>query len=328
MQQTVAAAAEVANNPPPQGPRRRRRSRRSSPASTPSSAPTRTHAPRSKGSSPSYWAAQQQAKTPTPAPTPAPQNSVAEIAHLLLATLNPVYFATEFLKFTPEPAQQKVLLAAVPCKRLALNCNRQWGKSILIAHRLFTHPNSTILIVAPAGRQSGETLRKVEEFLRILDLEFTTDGNNPHSAQLLNGSRVVALPAVDGTARGFSGVSMILFDEASRIRDRIYFAFRPMLAVSKGDLILVSTPNGRRGFFYHEMTATGPAANLWFRHAGPVGECLARIDLEFLEEEKGKGDSYYRQEWLCEFIETGRYALDEQQIHKIIKKEVEAYRWI
>ena len=320
MSQTAAA---------PANPRPRRRSRRSLPPSMPSSVPTPTHVPPSKGSSPSYWA--RQAKTPQPQPQN-PQPSVAEIAHLLLATLSPVYFAIHFLKFTPEPAQEKVLRAAVPHKQLALNCNRQWGKStiaaILIVHRLFTHPNATILIVAPAGRQSGETLRKVEDFLRILDLDFTKDGNNPHSAQLSSGSRVVALPAVDGTARGFSAVSMILFDEASRIRDRIYFAFRPMLAVSKGDLILVSTPNGRRGFFYREMTAIDAASKKWFRHTGPVTECLARIGLDFLEEEKSKGDTYYRQEWLCEFIETGRYAIDEQQLHKIIKKEVEAYKWI
>ena len=298
--------------------------RRSSPESSKPSAPTLRHAPPSNASSPSIWT--------KPQLTPQNRQKTPELAHLLLATLSPLYFAKHFLGFTPEPAQEKVLRAAVPFLRLALNCNRQWGKStiaaILIAHRLFTHPGVTVLIVAPAGRQSGETLRKVEQFLNILDLELHSDGVNDHSLQLPNGSRVISLPAVHKTARGFSAVSMILFDEASGIPDRVYLAFRPMLAVSKGDLIIISTPAGRRGFFYREMTATDAASKKWFRHTGPVSECLGRISSEIIEEEMSKGETYWRQEWLCEFIETGIYVIDEQLLHKIIKSQVEAYSWI
>ena len=76
------------------------------------------------------------------------------------------------------------------------------------------------------------------------------------------------------------------------------------------------------------MTATGKASVNWFRHTGPVSECNNRISKDVLEEEVSKGDTYYRQEWLCEFIETGRYTFDEQLLHKIVKQQVEAYNWI
>ena len=303
---------------------------RSSRPSTRLSAHIPTRSRRLTASSPSYWA-------PKPQPSTNPQRqqeqqTTIDLARLLHATLNPVFFAREFLGFHPEPAQEKLLRASNPFKRIGLNCNRQWGKStiaaILIAHRLYTHPGVTVLIVAPAGRQSGETLRKVEGFLVALHLQLRPDGVNPDSLQLPNGSRVVALPAVDRTARGFSAVSMILFDEAARVADRVYLAFRPMLAVGGGDLIIISTPAGRRGFFYREMTATGKASEKWFRHTGPASECNNRIDKDVLEEEMSKGDTYYRQEWLCEFIETGRYTFDEQLLHKIVKEQVEAYNWI
>jgi len=149
-------------------------------------------------------------------------------------------------------------------------------------------PNALVLIVAPAGRQSGETFLKVKDFLLHLNLALKSDGVNPNSVVLENGSRLVSLPAVDNTARGFSAVSMILFDEAARIKDRIYLAFRPMLAVAKGDLILISTPAGRRGFFYREMAGLDKTAHGWFRHTGPVTECIPRISPESSKKKKPK----------------------------------------
>ena len=249
-----------------------------------------------------------------------------------LYIFSPLSFAKDLLGFLPEPAQEHVLANAHFSKRIALNCNRQWGKStiaaILVAHRLATQPNSLVLIVAPAGRQSGETFLKVKDFLWTLNLAFQSDGVNPNSLVLNNGSRLVSLPAVDGTTRGFSAVSMLLFDEASRIKDRIYLAFRPMLAVAKGDLILISTPDGRRGFFYREMAGLDSTANQWFRHTGPVTECIPRISQQIIDEEKAKGDAYFNREWLCHFVETAIYVLDELTIHNMIKREIEAYQWL
>src|SRR4051794_9166573 len=150
---------------------------------------------------PSYW---------TTTTTTKPQQTAQELIHQLRAAINPAYFARTFLNFTPEPAQEHVLKNAYFAKRIALNCNRQWGKStiaaILIAHRLYFHSNSTIIIVAPAGRQAGETSLKVRDFLETLDLPLKSDTINPGSLVLPNGSRLVNLPGVDRTARGFSSI--------------------------------------------------------------------------------------------------------------------------
>ena len=59
-------------------------------------------------------------------------------------------------------------------------------------------------------------------------------GDNEISLALPNGSRIVGLPGTEATVRGFSAVSLLLVDEASRVSDELYQAIRPMLAVSEG----------------------------------------------------------------------------------------------
>ena len=75
---------------------------------------------------------------------------------------------------------------------------------------------------------------------------------------VLTRSRVVGLPGNEATVRGFSAVSLLLIDEASRVPDELYHALRPMLAVSDGGLWLMRTPHGKAGFFYEEWERGGP----------------------------------------------------------------------
>ena len=118
--------------------------------------------------------------------------------------------------------------------------------------------------------------------------------------QFPNGSRIVGLPGTERTVRGFSAVSLLLVDEASRVEDDLYRAVRPMLAVGDGDLWLMSTPHGKRGFYYSEWAYGGEE---WRRVKAPATEC-ERIRPEFLEEERRtQGERWFRQEYMCEFTE-------------------------
>src|ERR1035437_11088243 len=89
-----------------------------------------------------------------------------------------------------------------------------------------------------------------------------------------NGSRIVGLPGTEPTIRGFSAVSLLLVDEASRVSDEAYLAVRPALATSDGALWLMSTPWGKRGFFYEAGTNGGPE---WERILAPATECARKI---------------------------------------------------
>jgi len=91
-----------------------------------------------------------------------------------------------------------------------------------------------------------------------------------------------------------------VIDEAARVDDALYVAVRPMLAVSGGRLIALSTPYGKRGWFHDEWHNE---AN-WQRVRVTAEEC-PRITKEFLaEERRALGDRYYRQEYGCDFVET------------------------
>jgi hypothetical protein len=68
-----------------------------------------------------------------------------------------------------------------------------------------------------------------------------------------------ALPGTEKTIRGFSGAALLIVDEAARVDDALYYAVKPMLAVSGGSLLMLSTPYGRRGGFF-EITVLPDAS--------------------------------------------------------------------
>jgi hypothetical protein len=60
----------------------------------------------------------------------------------------------------------------------------------------------------------------------------------------------------EATIRGFSGVAPLIVDEASRVSDELYQAIRPMLAASGGEILLLSTPFGKRGFQTYKLSGS------------------------------------------------------------------------
>lgn len=235
-----------------------------------------------------------------------------------------VEFVRTRLGFQPDERQAAVLESEA--KQGILNCSRQWGKSTVSVakalHRAYEKPGCLVLVASPGERQSGEWMRKAREMARPLlgRTRARGDGDNAISLLLPNGSRIVGLPGTDGTVRGFSAVSLLLIDEASRVEDSMYRALRPMLAVSDGDVWLMSTPCGRRGFFYEAWEHGGAE---WFRVHGPATEC-PRIRREFLERERGvMGAPCFRQEYLGEFVENGAGLFDRGQVEAALDDSIE-----
>jgi hypothetical protein len=162
-------------------------------------------------------------------------------------------------------------------------------------------PQSLVLLLSPSQRQSGELFRdKVMKLYNALDRPVPAVLETQLSVQFENGSRIVSLPGDEGTIRGYSGVALLVMDESARIPDELYRACRPMLAVSRGRLVCLSTPFGKRGWFYDEFVGN----NLWERVEIPADQC-PRISPEFLEEERAAlGERWFRQEYLCSWEET------------------------
>ncbi len=196
---------------------------------------------------------------------------------------------------TPDPWQRSLLTGDDPY--LLLNCSRQSGKSTTVAalalHQLLFHPGSLVLLVAPTERQSQELFRKVMYGYRKLGQPIASLVSNQLQLELANRSRLVALPGREDTIRSFSGVSLLILDEASRVPDDVYRAVRPMLAVSRGRLLALTTPFGQRGWFYREWIGTGS----WQRVHIPWTQC-PRITSDFIDEEcRALGQSWVDQEY-------------------------------
>jgi hypothetical protein len=244
---------------------------------------------------------------------------VSLIEDLRLA-LDRVSFAKR-LGLEPDPWQEDLLRSA--SDRVLLNCCRQSGKStmtgLIALHQALYHPGSLILCLAPALRQSQELFGKVLGFYMYLDRPIPAQAERKLSLELENGSRIVTLPGTDKTIRGFSGAALLIVDEASRVADELYFAIRPMLAVSGGALMMLSTPHGKRGIFYEEWTG----GRVWQRYEVPAAEC-PRIPPEFLEEERRSlPDWIYRQEYCCEFTETDDQVFSHELVKAAITPEIE-----
>jgi hypothetical protein len=149
------------------------------------------------------------------------------------------------------------------------------------------------------------------------------DGRNPISLEFPNESRIVGLPGSESTVRGFSKVSLVLIDEAARVREDMYAAVRPMLAVSDGEMWLMSTPWGARGFFY-EMWSNGEPR--WERVRVPAAEC-PRIPAKHLEEEmRTLGDRTYRREYCCEFSPAEDAVFDPELIRSLFRDDIKPYK--
>ena len=233
-----------------------------------------------------------------------------------------VEFVRTRLRFEPDQRQCEVLESKA--KQMILNCTRQWGKSTVAAakavHRAYSRPRSLILATSPTARQSGELLRKAADMVATLGIQPKGDGDNELSLLFPNGSRIVGLPGSEWTVRGFSAISLLLIDEASRVEDAMYKTLRPMLAVSNGDIWLMSTPCGKRGFFYEVWTHGGEE---WTRIAAPATEC-PRIPKEFLAAERREmGSVWFRQEYMGEVVENGSELFGRNVVEEALDEEME-----
>jgi phage terminase large subunit len=243
-----------------------------------------------------------------------------QLIRLALA-IDPVQFS-KALGITPDPWQAQVLRSE--SNRIILNCSRQSGKSTIVAvlalyHALNT-PNSLVLVVSHIYRQATETFRKIAQFYQRHDTPIQPVTENVHRLELQNGSRIITLSGQHpASIRGFSGPSLVIIDEAAQVLDEAYEeSLRPMIAVSQGRLVLLSTPHGKRGFFWHAWEKE----NNWLKIAISADQC-PRISKEYLAEEKElKPDWQFNQEYYGHFAEGLSNVFRIEDINRAFRPDI------
>lgn len=223
----------------------------------------------------------------------------------------------------PDPWQAQ-LLRARPHRALIV-ASRQTGKSTTTAayglHTAATTPQATVIIVTPTQRQSSEMLLRVRA-LASSSPRLRTGRESALSLEVLpSRGRVLALPGTPTAVRGYTAHLAIL-DEAAYIVDDVYRALRPTLAATGGSLVALSTPGGRRGWYYRawhsddqhdthqERAEDDQEPESWQRTAVTADDNPRITDAFLASERRELGELMFRQEYYCEFVASEGAVLD------------------
>ena len=223
---------------------------------------------------------------------------------------------------SPDPWQQALLTS--DWDRALLNCCRQSGKTTasaaLALEAALNGSDNLVLILAPARRQSKEFLRSARTLYRDAGPDIGLDKQSELRIRFENESRIIALPGKEGTVRGYTA-DLVIADEAARVPDSAYVATRPMLAVSEGRFVGLSTPAGQRGWFY---TAWEDVTQDWER-VEVTGHDCPRMTEDFLRQEREEmGEWQFQSEYNCAFQDTEDQLFRTEDIEAAVTADVGA----
>lgn len=207
-----------------------------------------------------------------------------------------------------DPWQRRALIQLVTRQENVLMCcTRGGGKTETFAAAAYLEActGGFAMILSRSNRQAMRIISRAWLYSKRMAL-VPLESHNMHELVFSGGGRILALPCSGDTIVGEHGVTLMGLDEAARIKDDFYAVVTPMLIVSekvtgiKARLALLSTPFGRRGFFYKEWVGEGDEG--WVRHRYTWREC-PRITRSDIERERRRHDELYiRQEYECEFL--------------------------
>ena len=192
---------------------------------------------------------------------------------------------------------------------------RQGGKSNTVAikalHHLLYVTTAFVIVASPSEDQSKELFRKLLGFYDRCTGAPPTAVRNTAELELVTGPRCCAVPGSERTIRSKSAVTMVLLDEAARIKDLLIGAVCPIMAITSGTLIALSSPFGKRGWFWNQWRDGGDTYTRTLKTAYDI----PRISKDFLAKERRRlDDLLFRQEYPCEFVDPGASAFSSELI--------------
>ena len=129
------------------------------------------------------------------------------------------------------------------------------------------------------------------------------------------------MPGSERTIRSKSAVTLLIIDEAARIEDSLISAVTPTLATTDGDLIALTTPFGKRGWFY-EQWRSGEG----YQRTKKTAYDCPRISSEFLEKERKRlGPLLFSHEYETEFIDPGANAFSSELIDRCLSRDFDRF---
>lgn len=196
-------------------------------------------------------------------------------------------------------------------------CGKSAGVSILISEEAVNIQNSYILIGAYTIEQAELLFWKIKDYMWAKHSGMIKGRPTLHFMELINGSKIIC-KAVGDTGAGMRGptVTTLVLDEAAFIPDRAWVAIEPVISVSKGRTILLSTGQCKTGFFYkstlrEEVTIFHVSARDCPRHTK-----------EFLDRKEAEMSPIaFAQEYLGEFLDDYNRKFTDEWIAKVCTLE-------
>ncbi len=226
--------------------------------------------------------------------------------------------------FTPfladlDPWQREVMT----CRgNMVLRSGRQVGKSFVIgikaAQYALENPRKLIMVISKTERQAGLLFAKILQNLHQIDRTQVLGGKNrptKHLINLKNGSVIHCLPAGD-TGFGIMGftIDLLIADEAAFIPEEVWNSIIPALAITRGNIWLLSTPFIKKGYYYDCFSDPS------FTAFHTSSEDCPRRDDVFLERQKEKlTTAQYAQMYLGNFVDEIRQFFPETLIKSVCK---------
>lgn len=231
--------------------------------------------------------------------------------------------------------QQEIL--DCKAKYILLCKGRQIGATTIMAikcaKRMVSQKGCQIVVASITEDQAQLVIVMVMNFLEKYHKKLIATGRylspSKSSITLINGSKIISRPVGDtGNAiRGFTG-HILYLNEASRMKEIIFEAAKPILLTTAGDIWMDSTPFGMEGYFYKSWqnknnrfkvfyyTSEEVIKNRKISNSWSIEQRESAI--QFLKEEKEDMTKLqYRQEYLGEFVGGIMRFITDELIDKI-----------
>ncbi|NWG75256.1 MAG: hypothetical protein HXY24_11720 [Rubrivivax sp.] len=205
--------------------------------------------------------------------------------------------------FDPHALQQEILDAEE--RFLAPACGRQVGKTMTAIRWAVEEANRTQGLVWWAAPTYAAAMRGWGDMMRYLPRRYRTVVKSERRIDLVGGGSVQFVSADNPDALRGETLSGLVVDEAAYVADYVYHdVLMPMLAVTLGRVLAISTPKRKRGWFY----------DLWRRGRGGEEDVrswqassdrnpyIPALEIERLRRELP--EMVFRREILAEFIDA------------------------
>jgi len=202
---------------------------------------------------------------------------------------------------TPDPWQRELIRSTA--RQIAVLCTRRAGKSQGVAGkvlaRCLTKPREYVLVFSPTEDQSKEFLSLVREGNEALGCPVPLIRESLTELAWANGSRIKAKADSPRGSRGATP-TVVVIDEGAQASDELYLSLRPMMILGKVEMIILSTPFGKLGWFFDIWDKPAKLA-AWKTFLVTADEC-PRIDRAILEEHRQTmPTNWFMQEYYCQF---------------------------